>query len=63
MFITVEGFNRTGVPAFIWNMAEPYARIHQLGGITVLAFVILILSNVASNVPTGKYMLVTPVNQ
>ena len=33
---------------------EPHARIDHPGGIAVLAIVILVLSNLASNVPTGK---------
>lgn len=52
MFITVDGFNRTGIPSTLWNLTEPYARINHVGGIVVLTLVILVLSNVASNVPT-----------
>ncbi|EXB37333.1 Putative transporter arsB [Morus notabilis] len=52
MFITVDGFNRTGIPSALWNAMEPHARINHAGGVAILAFVILFLSNVASNVPT-----------
>uniref|UniRef100_F6H3F3 Citrate transporter-like domain-containing protein n=1 Tax=Vitis vinifera TaxID=29760 RepID=F6H3F3_VITVI len=52
MFITVDGFNSTGIPSTLWNLTEPYARINHVGGIVVLTLVILVLSNVASNVPT-----------
>lgn len=52
MFITVDGFNRTGIPDTLWNLAEPYARINHVSGIAVLALVIILLSNIASNVPT-----------
>lgn len=52
MFITVDGFNRTGIPSTLWNVMEPHARINHAGGVAILAFVILFLSNVASNVPT-----------
>ncbi|KAI5559591.1 hypothetical protein BDE02_17G121900 [Populus trichocarpa] len=52
MFITVEGFNRTGIPSSLWSLMEPHARIDHASGIAVLAIVILLLSNVASNVPT-----------
>lgn len=52
MFITVNGFNKTGIPSEIWNFMEAYSHIDQLGGIAVLAVVILVLSNIASNVPT-----------
>ncbi|XP_008798446.2 silicon efflux transporter LSI2-like [Phoenix dactylifera] len=52
MFITVDGFNRTGLPSALWNALEPYARINHAGGVAVLSLVILLLSNVASNVPT-----------
>ncbi|KAM0047326.1 putative arsenical pump membrane protein, ArsB [Helianthus debilis subsp. tardiflorus] len=52
MFVTVEGFDRTGIPSAIWNFVEPYAKIDQVSGIAVLAIVIVVLSNLASNVPT-----------
>ncbi|KAL7254089.1 hypothetical protein ACSBR1_008480 [Camellia fascicularis] len=52
MFITVDGFNKTGIPSTLWDFMEPYAQIDHVGGIAVLAAVILVLSNVASNVPT-----------
>lgn len=54
MFITVEGFNKTGIPSTLWTLMEPHARISRVGGISILAIIILVLSNVASNVPTGK---------
>ncbi|KAL6641015.1 hypothetical protein ACP70R_019196 [Stipagrostis hirtigluma subsp. patula] len=52
MFITVDGFNRTGIPNTLWELVEPYSRINSAKGIALLAVVILVLSNVASNVPT-----------
>eukprot|EP00250_Pteridium_aquilinum_P009623 c18807_g1_i1 orf=184-1881(+) len=52
MFITVDGFNRTGIPATFWNAVEPHARINRVSGTAVLSAVIIFLSNVASNVPT-----------
>ncbi|KAG4118364.1 hypothetical protein ERO13_D11G010100v2 [Gossypium hirsutum] len=52
MFITVEGFNKTGIPSTLWNFMEPHAKVDRVSGIAVLAVVILLLSNVASNVPT-----------
>ncbi|KAL3630625.1 hypothetical protein CASFOL_023609 [Castilleja foliolosa] len=52
MFITVDGFNKTGIPSTVWEFMEPYAKIDHIGGTVVLAVVILVLSNVASNVPT-----------
>nr|XP_009382158.1 PREDICTED: putative transporter arsB [Musa acuminata subsp. malaccensis]XP_009382159.1 PREDICTED: putative transporter arsB [Musa acuminata subsp. malaccensis] len=52
MFITVDGFNKTGIPSALWEFVEPYARIDSASGITLLSLVILVLSNVASNVPT-----------
>ncbi|KFK42527.1 hypothetical protein AALP_AA1G006000 [Arabis alpina] len=52
MFITVDGFNKTGIPTALWELMEPYAKINQAKGTAVLALVILVLSNVASNVPT-----------
>lgn len=53
MFITVDGFNKTGIPGALWEVMEPYSRVDRASGIAILALVIIILSNVASNVPTG----------
>lgn len=52
MFITVDGFNKTGIPSKLWDLMEPYSHIDHATGIAVLALVILVLSNLASNVPT-----------
>ncbi|KAL5230446.1 hypothetical protein ABZP36_029222 [Zizania latifolia] len=52
MFITVDGFNKTGIPNTLWELVEPYSRIDSAKGVALLALVILVLSNVASNVPT-----------
>ncbi|PWA93416.1 transporter arsB [Artemisia annua] len=52
MFVTVEGFNRTGIPSAMWDFMEPYAQIDHISGIAILAVVIVVLSNLASNVPT-----------
>ncbi|XP_073393748.1 silicon efflux transporter LSI2-like [Physcomitrium patens] len=52
MFITVEGFNRTGAPARFWLAVEPYSRIDTKSGKAILSVVVTFLSNVASNVPT-----------
>ncbi|KAK1583381.1 hypothetical protein Q3G72_023251 [Acer saccharum] len=57
MFITVDGFNRTGIPSNLWDLMEPYAQIDHIGGIAVLAVVILVLSNLASNVPTDVMVM------
>lgn len=57
MFITVDGFNKTGIPSTLWDLIEPYAQIDRVSGITVLALVIVALSNLASNVPTGIIFL------
>nr|POF03072.1 putative transporter arsb [Quercus suber] len=52
MFITVEGFDKTGIPSSLWDLMEPYAGINRVSGIAVLALVILVLSNLVSNLPT-----------
>ncbi|PIN25085.1 Sodium sulfate symporter [Handroanthus impetiginosus] len=52
MFITVDSFNKTGIPSALWEFMEPYAKIDHISGTVVLAVVILVLSNLASNVPT-----------
>ena len=54
MFITVDGFNRTGIPSALWDFMEPHAQINSAGGTALLSLVIIVLSNIASNVPTGK---------
>jgi hypothetical protein len=33
----------------------PYSKVDSAGGISVLSIIILLLSNLASNVPTGIY--------
>jgi Na+/H+ antiporter NhaD/arsenite permease-like protein len=55
MFITVSGFNKTGLPGAIWDFMAPYSKVNSVGGISVLSVIILLLSNLASNVPTGNY--------
>ncbi|GMY07261.1 silicon efflux transporter LSI2-like [Fagus crenata] len=50
MFITVDGFNRTGIPSALWDLMAPYSRIDHVSGIVILAIVILVMSNLASNV-------------
>nr|UYL04267.1 AsE1 [Pteris vittata] len=52
MFITVDGFNRTGLPGKFWSIVEPHARINHASGTAVLSAVVMLLSNIASNVPT-----------
>ena len=56
MFITVEGFNKTGIPSTLWNFMEPYSKIDRVSGIAIFAIIILVMSNLASNVPTGMSM-------
>nr|KYP74774.1 Putative transporter arsB [Cajanus cajan] len=52
MFITVDGLNKTGIPSSLWDLMEPYSHVDRASGVAVLAIVILVLSNLASNVPT-----------
>ncbi|KAF3328263.1 putative transporter arsB isoform X2 [Carex littledalei] len=52
MFITVDGFNKTGIPSTLWDWVEPYSKINSASGVALLSAVVLILSNIASNVPT-----------
>ena len=53
MFITVDGFNKTGIPGKLWDVMGPYSQVDRVVGIVILALVILVLSNLVSNVPTG----------
>lgn len=46
------GFNATGVPSVLWDAVEPYAGIGSAADLTVLTVIIIVLSNLASNVPT-----------
>ncbi|KAJ6417649.1 hypothetical protein OIU84_001102 [Salix udensis] len=52
MFMTIEGFNKTGIPGCLWEFVEPFAQINRASGIAVLAVLILVLTNMVSNVPT-----------
>lgn len=52
MFITVDGFNETGIPSTLWNAVEPHAQINNVLGVTIFSLIVIVLSNVASNVPT-----------
>lgn len=52
MFITVQGFDDTGIPGAFWDLMEPYSQITTVGGVAVLSVVVVILSNLVSNVPT-----------
>ncbi|XAR53641.1 hypothetical protein NMG60_11022268 [Bertholletia excelsa] len=51
MFISVAGFDTTGIPGTLWKLIEPYAQVDRTMGLALLAAVILILSNLISNVP------------
>lgn len=53
MFIATSGFNATGAPEQFWIAVEPHSRIDSASGVSVLSLVVTVLSNVASNVPTG----------
>ncbi|CAM6083265.1 unnamed protein product [Calypogeia fissa] len=52
MFIAVQGFNLTGAPGEFWKAMEPHSHIDNAKGLVILSLVIILLSNVASNVPT-----------
>ncbi|XP_062200910.1 silicon efflux transporter LSI3-like [Phragmites australis] len=56
MFVTVSGFNKTGLPGAIWKFMAPYSKIDHVSGVTVLSVIVLLLSNLASNVPTVLLM-------
>lgn len=51
--MTIDGFEKAGIPRYLWEMMEPYAQIDHAKGITILALVVLVLSNSISNVTTG----------
>ncbi|KAJ1695911.1 hypothetical protein LUZ63_012609 [Rhynchospora breviuscula] len=52
MFITVDGLNSTGIPSALWDLVEPYSQVDTACGLALLSLMVLVLSNIASNVPT-----------
>lgn len=52
MFIATSGFNATGAPEVFWTAVEPHSQINTASGVIVLSLVVIVLSNVVSNVPT-----------
>ena len=56
MFVMIEGFEKTRISSSLWDLMEPYVRINRVSGIAVLALVILVLSNLVLNLPTGMLM-------
>ncbi|KAK9994656.1 hypothetical protein SO802_024359 [Lithocarpus litseifolius] len=61
MFITVEGFNKTGIPFTLLDFMEPYSKIDRVSGIAILSVVIIVMSILASNVPTGTPWISFPL--
>ncbi|KAB5532479.1 hypothetical protein DKX38_019149 [Salix brachista] len=59
MFMTIEGFNKTGIPGCLWEFVELFAQINRASGIAVLAVLILVLSNMVSNVPTATLPIIS----
>ena len=54
LFISVQGFNATELPRKLWDAVSAHATLSTVPGTAVLSAIILVLSNVASNVPTGE---------
>ncbi|EEF49080.1 arsenite transport protein, putative [Ricinus communis] len=50
MFMTIDGFEKTGIPNYLWELMEPYAQIKHVSGVAILALIIIMLSNCVSNV-------------
>ncbi|KAI3740192.1 hypothetical protein L2E82_30615 [Cichorium intybus] len=38
MFVTVDGFNRTGIPSAVWDFMEQHAQIDHISGVAFLRF-------------------------
>ena len=53
IFISVQGFIATELPRKLWDAVSAHATLSTVPGTAVLAAIILVLMNVASNVPTG----------
>jgi hypothetical protein len=60
MFIATSGFDATGAPEVFWTAVEPHSQINTASGVIVLSLVVIVLSNVVSNVPTGIDCLCRP---
>ena len=58
LFIVVAGFNATGVPQMAWDVVAPVINMETGLGVTVFTVVVLIGSNLVSNVPL--VLLVSP---
>jgi Na+/H+ antiporter NhaD/arsenite permease-like protein len=69
LFIVVEGFDATGIPAVVWGGVQHAVDVTTFGGLFLFCVVVLIGSNVVSNVPLvlllGKFLagLESPVAQ
>ena len=53
IFISVQGFIATELPRMLWDAVSAHATLSTVSGTAVLSAIILVLMNVASNVPTG----------
>uniref|UniRef100_A0A2N9J525 Citrate transporter-like domain-containing protein n=1 Tax=Fagus sylvatica TaxID=28930 RepID=A0A2N9J525_FAGSY len=49
----LKALTKLEIPSTLWDLMEPYSRIDHVSGIAILAIVILVMSNLASNVPTA----------
>ncbi|KAI3763750.1 hypothetical protein L2E82_13747 [Cichorium intybus] len=50
MFVSVDGFKRTGIPIAVWDFMEQHAQIDHISGVAILP-VVIVVSNLASYVP------------
>lgn len=51
LFVTIAGFNRTGVPASVWEATQDAVSMNTASGLLVFSFIVLVGSNTVSNVP------------
>eukprot|EP00741_Cyanophora_paradoxa_P000017 tig00000057_g17.t1 len=59
LFIVVRGFSATGIPVALWDDLLPLVSLSTARGLFVYTLILLVASNVVSNVPT--VLIVAPL--
>eukprot|EP00741_Cyanophora_paradoxa_P019807 tig00021168_g19116.t1 len=59
LFIVVRGFSATGIPVEVWDDLLPWVHLSTARGLCVFTLILLVASNVVSNVPT--VLIVAPL--
>mmetsp|Transcript_14894 Transcript_14894/g.24544 ORF Transcript_14894/g.24544 Transcript_14894/m.24544 type:complete len:565 (-) Transcript_14894:181-1875(-) len=59
LFIVVHGWGATGIPVAAWDFFRSMVDLHTAAGLAVYSFLILVASNIVSNVPT--VLIISPL--